>query len=130
MKSKIEIKKSGIKDAGRGVFATKAIKKGELIETCPIVIFSDEDFPLLEKTKIGGYVFGYTGNSTMLALGYGSLYNHQNKNNAKYELFESETGHEEDHELCITALKDIAKGEEIYINYGGEYETMYAPEKK
>ena len=129
MKSKIEIRKSGIKGAGRGVFATAAIKKGELIETCPIVIFSDADFPHIEKTKLGGYVFGYTGNSTMLALGCGSLYNHQNKNNAKYELFESETGIEEDNELCITAIKNIAKGEEIYINYGGEYETMYAPKK-
>jgi uncharacterized protein len=130
MKTKIEIRKSRIKNAGRGVFALSDIKMGELIEICPIIIFSDKDFPHLEKTALLGYVFEYTGKSTMLALGYGSLYNHHNVPNAKYELVEQESMKEQDNELHISALKPIGKNEEIYINYGGAYNKMYNPKDK
>ena len=125
MRNKIEIRKSKIKNAGRGVFATVDIKKGEVIEICPIIILWDKDFPHVQETLMIGYVYGYTGNSTMIALGYGSLYNHLNTPNAKYELVEHEGMKEQDSELYITALRPIMKNEEIYINYGGEYNEKY-----
>jgi SET domain-containing protein len=46
-----------------------------------------------------------------LALGYGSLYNHSYDPNA--------TTLERGDELVITATRDIAKGDEIFINYMG-----------
>src|ERR1019366_1955278 len=107
MKKKIEIKQSGIKGAGRGVFASIDIKKGELIEVCPILIFWDEDDAHLQETMLSGYVYEYTGNSKMLALGFGSLYNHLNIPNAKYELVEHEGMDEQDSQLYITAIKPI-----------------------
>ena len=58
-----------------------------------------------------GYVFGWGDDLTALALGYGSLYNHSYTPNA--ETLETET------ELVITALVDIASGDEIFINYMG-----------
>lgn len=58
-----------------------------------------------------GYVFGWGEDSTALALGYGSLYNHSYRPNA--ETLETAD------ELVITALRDIQPGEEIFINYMG-----------
>lgn len=58
-----------------------------------------------------GYVFGWGEGSTALALGYGSLYNHSYAPNA--ETLETPD------ELVITALRDIAAGDEIFINYMG-----------
>ena len=49
--------------------------------------------------------------STALALGYGSLYNHSYRPNA--ETLETPD------ELVITALHRIEPGEEIFINYMG-----------
>src|SRR5882672_9175016 len=117
MKKNIHIAKSSIKKAGRGVFASTDIKKGEVIEICPILILWSKDNTHILETKLQSYVFEYTKGTTMMALGYGSLYNHKAAANAKYELLEHAGKPEQDSELYITALKSIAKNEEIYIDY-------------
>jgi hypothetical protein len=96
--------------AGRGVFATRPIARGEVVETCPMLVVDDEQGDAL---SIGaeGYVFGWGDGATALALGYGSLYNHSFTPNA--------TTLERSDELVITALRDIAAGDEIFINYTG-----------
>jgi SET domain-containing protein len=48
-----------------------------------------------------------------LALGYGSLYNHSYHPNARYDDAAGPT-------KVFTALRDIAAGEEITVNYNGE----------
>jgi uncharacterized protein len=49
-----------------------------------------------------------------IALGNGSLYNHQLQPNANFIL------DLENHTIDIEAIKDIAPGEEITLNYNGE----------
>lgn len=49
-----------------------------------------------------------------LALGYGSLYNHDNPANMRYEV------DKEALLLLFIAAKDISPGEELTINYSGE----------
>ncbi len=121
MKKKVYVSESNIKDAGRGVFASVDIRKGEVIEICPILIFSDKDNTNVLKTKLQSYVYEYGKNGSMFALGFGSLYNHQNQANAKYELMEHQGLPEQNNELYITALKAISKNEEILINYGNNF---------
>jgi len=96
--------------AGRGVFARRRIDVGEEIERCPMLIVDGER---AEALTLGadGYVFGWGTDSTALALGYGSLYNHSYRPNA--ETLETPD------ELVITALHRIEPGEEIFINYMG-----------
>ncbi len=96
--------------AGRGVFARRLIAAGEEIERCPMLIVDGER---AEALSLGadGYVFGWGSDSTALALGYGSLYNHSYAPNA--ETLETPE------ELVITALRPIGEGEEIFINYMG-----------
>lgn len=125
MGKKIEIAQSGLPGAGRGVFATAAIKVDEVIESCPILIFDKKDDAHITKTLLMNYIFDYTGRSSMLALGYGSIYNHNVTPNAKYELVEYEGLPDLHNELCITATKPIAKGEEIFINYGPYYDEKF-----
>ena len=48
-----------------------------------------------------------------LALGYGSLYNHSYRPNARYVDLGDRT-------KLFTAIWDIAAGEEITVNYNGE----------
>ncbi len=43
-----------VKDApgkGRGVFARKNLKKGEVIETCPVIVLPAEEIDALELTQ-------------------------------------------------------------------------------
>ena len=47
------------------------------------------------------------------SLGYGSLYNHSYRPNARYD-------DEEGRIMVFTALRDIGRGEEITVNYNGE----------
>ena len=118
MKSKIYVDRSGIKNAGRGVFAAANIRKNEVIEVCPILIFDKRDTTLAMKTALGNYVYAYDGDRTLMALGFGSLYNNQSPANAKYELQVYDGMSEQDSELVISALRPIAEGEEILIDYG------------
>lgn len=49
----------------------------------------------------------------VLALGYGSLYNHSKSPNAKYQISKKEKT------ITFTVTRNIKKDEEIYINYKG-----------
>jgi SET domain-containing protein len=55
------------------------------------------------------------GGIQFVGLGYSSLFNHSEENNAKYKI-----DYEQD-VIRITSKKDIAEGEEILIDYGKNY---------
>ena len=101
---------------GRGVFAGKDFKRGELIEICPVIVVPDFARALNWMGHDGmmeQYYFDYDGGDrSCLALGYGSLYNHANNSNAHYEI------NRDAKEIIIMALRNIKKGNQIYINYG------------
>ena len=110
---KITIKKSKIH--GRGVFARNEIKKGELIEISPVLIFSREQRKQLDKARLilFDYYFSWKENQGAFALGFGSLYNHSFKPNAIFLKDYKEKS------ITFKAIKDIRKGEEIFVNYNG-----------
>jgi len=98
---------------GRGVFARKNFKKGEIIETCPVIVFPAEEVDAVEFTQLYNYYFawGTASNEAAIALGYGSLYNHSYSPNAKYQKdFENNV-------LKYICIRDIQEDEEITINY-------------
>jgi hypothetical protein len=110
MSKKVYIGTSKLKMAGRGVFASVDIKKNAVIELCPVIIMNEKDANAAMQTMLKDYVFEHDKTGCMLALGYGSLYNHHVKPNAKYEMAENEESAPGTLELCITSLKPIAKG--------------------
>lgn len=109
----LEIRESPGK--GRGVFATQFIPEGAVIENAPVIAFNAEQWAFIEQSLLYHYVFewGTNGTGGALALGYGSLYNHDYQPNAYYVRQETE-GY-----LRFIAYRDIQPGEEITVNYNG-----------
>lgn len=100
---------------GLGVFARRDIRKGEVIESAPVLIMSDKEYASgVDKTLLAAYVFAWGTGQIALALGFGSLYNHSYKPNARYEDEE-----EEPRAKRFVAIKAIKEGEEITVNYNG-----------
>ena len=108
----IEVKR--IKGKGRGVFARRPIRKGEVFETVPMIVLTAKEFEDgLVGTGLESYCFGWGRDQVALALGYGSLYNHSYRPNARYEDVGPRT-------KAFLALRDIDAGEEITVNYNGK----------
>jgi uncharacterized protein len=104
------------KARGRGVFTSGFIHIGDLIEVCPVLIIPKQQLPIVHKTIIHDYYFlwGTEMEDCAIALGFGSLYNHDVHPNADFILdMEHET-------IDIVAIRDIEAGSEIMINYHGE----------
>ena len=108
---------------GRGVFATEDIKEGELIERAPLVIMAFR-MNYHKDPVIWSYMFTNTcpcdeckkhGGHFLMVMGYGQIYNHQDNNSAEISFnLQGETAD-------IVALRDIKKGEEIFVSYGSNY---------
>lgn len=108
--NKIYISKSRIANGQRGVFARVDIKKGEIIETCPVIEFSDDLSNLNQSDLITyTYFFGKNKDKSTIILGFGSIYNHSHKPNAVYK--------QKGMTVDFTASKSIKKDEEILVNY-------------
>ena len=100
---------------GRGVFALRDFKEGEIVETCPVINITPKERKILEKTIFNYYIYPWRSTrSGSLALGYGSIYNHSYSPNADWKQnFKTNS-------MVYRAVKPIKKGEEIAVNYNGE----------
>lgn len=102
---------------GRGVFTSAAIEKGTVVEISPVIVMSEEERKLLDKTLLHDYIFEWGGNKKQccMALGYVPVYNHSYKSNCEYEMdFENEL-------ISIKTVRYIKEGEELFINYNGDW---------
>lgn len=99
---------------GRGIYATREIKNGELIEESPVFLSPKSERKYLKKTVIFEYCFNWEERQTAIALGYGSLFNHSYTPNAKFVYNYDYLS------ISFYAIRDIKKGEEITINYNGD----------
>ena len=100
---------------GRGVFALRNFKKGEIIENCPVLIFNSKERKHLEKTQLNHYIYPWKSTrGAALVLGFGSIYNHSFSPNADWKQNFKNTS------MVFTAIKPIKKGEEITVNYNSE----------
>lgn len=104
----IEVRYTKLK--GRGVFARVRIPKGTVIERVPVIVVTWNE---IDGSELADYVYSWTNTKAAVALGYGSLYNHSYKPNARYDDVGRQT-------KVFTTLREIAAGEEITINYNGE----------
>ena len=104
--TKIEIKESS--RGGHGCFATELIKKDEIVEICKVL-------PIRGAQVFTDYAWLDTRTMRrVLALGYGSLYNHSFEPNIQRHSHGDEF-------FKFIALRDIEEGEEILVSYGKGY---------
>jgi SET domain-containing protein len=104
-------------DMGRGVFTSENITKGTIIEISPVIVMSGEERKLLDQTLLHDYIFewGDDCKSCCMALGFVPLYNHSYRSNCEYEMdFEEQV-------ISIKAVRFIKAGEELFINYNGDW---------
>ncbi len=117
---KMEVRNT--KSKGRGVFSLVKFAVGEVIEAIPVILIPAREWPHIEPTVLALYIYNFGPTAEQehaaIALGYGSLYNHSYRPNAKYV---KDWGNQLIHFL---ALRDIAEGEEITVNYNGRPEDQ------
>jgi len=99
--------------SGRGVFADRPFRAGELVECCEVLRVPAAHLAAVQQTVLREYLFSCDDGSgdVAIALGYGSLYNHSDDANAEY------TKDAQRNTIAFTALRDIAPGEEVTVTY-------------
>lgn len=109
---------------GKAVFTNEKIAAATIIEISPVIVMRIEDRQHLDKTLLHDYIFewgklkdlptGQAGKCCM-ALGLIPIYNHSYKSNCEYFMdFEDDT-------IFIKTVRSIKKGEELTINYNGNW---------
>jgi SET domain-containing protein len=105
------------KNKGRSIFTKQKIAANALIEESPVIVMSAEDRQLLDKTLLHDYIFewGENKDKCCMALGFIPIYNHSYTSNCEYFMdFEKEI-------IQIKTVREIEKGEELTINYNGDW---------
>lgn len=103
---------------GRGIYAKKAIPKGAVVETAPVIVMTRDDRTLLDKTLLHDYIFEWKPGGADLccmALGWIPIFNHSYRSNCEYFMdYETQS-------MYIETVRDIKAGEELTINYNGTW---------
>lgn len=102
---------------GKGVFTAEDIDAGTVIEISPVIIMGLQDRKLLDQTLLHDYIFewGDTKEQCCMALGYVAVYNHSYQSNCEYEMdYMQEL-------ISIRTVRKIVAGEELFINYNGNW---------
>ncbi|MEO5999226.1 MAG: SET domain-containing protein [Chitinophagaceae bacterium] len=104
-------------DMGRGVFTSENLAKETIVEIAPVLVMSEVERRLLDQTLLHDYIFewGHDNKQCCMALGYVPLYNHSYKSNCEYEM------DFDDGIIRIKTVRFIKKGEELFINYNGDW---------
>lgn len=104
---------------GRGVFASRSIPKGTVVEISPVLVLTkDEVDQHTSQTSLQHYTYYWPdpagGPQTQaIALGLGSMFNHSTLKQNVIWARDIVAG-----TIVYTAHRDIATGEELCISYG------------
>jgi uncharacterized protein len=108
---------AGTTDMGRGVFTSEDILAGTIVEVSPVIVMDLTARSLLDQTLLHDYIFewGQDQRQCAMALGYVAIYNHSGNSNCEYEM------DYDDGTISVKTVRDIAAGEELFINYNGDW---------
>lgn len=103
---------------GRGIVAAEPIAADTVFERSPVIEIPQEEIVHIRRTELHNYFFkwGSEREDAAIALGFGSLFNHSYEPNADF------SNNLDDKTIDFVALRPIAAGEEITINYNGDPE--------
>lgn len=102
---------------GRGVFTSEDLQADTVIEIAPVIVMGQADRKLLDQTLLHDYIFewGEKSRQCCMALGYVPIYNHSYRSNCEYEM------DYDDATITIKTMRFIKAGEELFINYNGDW---------
>ncbi len=104
-------------EKGRGVFTHERIPANTVIEIAPVIVMQKADREHLDKTLLHDYIFewGKEKDKCAMALGLIPIYNHSYKSNCEYFM------DFEDSSIMVKTVRVIENGEELTINYNGDW---------
>ena len=105
------------KNKGQGIFARKMIPAETIIEVSPVIVMDKKDRAHLDQTLLHDYIFewGEERDKCAMALGLVPIYNHSYASNCEYFMdYEANT-------IMVKSVRDIEAGEELTINYNGDW---------
>jgi len=112
MDTLFEIKDHGA-GSGRGLFASEPLLRGTLIHSAPCLLVTKASYQEHAKhTVLEHYLFNTPNGDKLLALGYGSIFNHSDSPNVDYRIDKPNLT------VNYYASKGVEKGEELFIYYG------------
>ncbi len=104
---------------GRGVFTEEELPSDFVVETSPVIVMSNAERKLLDQTLLHDYIFEWQPDGAELccmALGWVPIYNHSYSSNCEYFMdYDQNT-------ISIQTVREIAAGEELTINYSGDWD--------
>lgn len=106
-------------DKGRGIFCLIPLPADKIIEVAPVIVMNEHERSLLDKTLLHDYIFEWTPEGAQMccmALGYVPIYNHSYASNCEYFMSY------EDQTIFIKTVRPIQAGEELTINYNGDWD--------
>ncbi len=104
---------------GRGAFAKKNIKKGTVIDVANVVLITNRDYKKIKKTQLYNYCYIWEDPNlkpafkNAVTLSVSQFINHSYAPNLRY-LYDYKNK-----AIEYSAIQDIAKGEELTVNYNG-----------
>lgn len=107
---KIAIHRGG--DTGHGVLAFDYIQESEIVEEAPYIELGDD---AVKVDPLNDYLFRIEDGKYALAFGAGSMFNHKNQPNVRFEI------DTEKRVIRFTAIRNINPTEELFISYGKDY---------
>ena len=94
---------------GRGVISNVPFKEGDKVLIAPGIPINERD--LSHNSLLRSYIFDDYKGGYILALGYGSLFNHDENPNITYRPVNGT-------DIEFVAERNINPGDELFINYG------------
>lgn len=106
---------------GNGVFTNEDIVTDTVVELSPVIVMTEKERQLLDQTLLHDYIFEWTPQGMVMccmAQGYISVYNHSYESNCEYFM------NYDDKTIMIRSVRHIEAGEELTINYNGDWDDV------
>eukprot|EP00937_MAST-01D_sp_MAST-1D-sp2_P002126 g2126.t1 len=118
----VEIQRFDECGKGRGLVAMRAVKRGTFLLRAPCLRVPMQEYQEHAKhTILEHYVFSTRSGDMLVALGWGSLFNHNANPNVDYHVQQDRNGAAQSHDdtsIDFFAARDLVAGEELCIYYG------------
>lgn len=100
------------KTFGRGIYSNRNIPKNIVIEINPLIVLSKTHTNIAKNTCLNNYFYYYDQNKCAIALGHGSLFNHNSIPNVTYEI------DKKTNTVKFITLVEVLKNQQLFIDYG------------
>jgi SET domain-containing protein len=103
-------------ERGWGVYTDTALEVDMIVEVSPVIVMSADEKKLLDQTALYNYIFDWTDDQCCMAMGNVPVYNHSYQSNCEYiQDFEEKV-------IYIKTMRAIEAGEELFVNYNGDWD--------